>query len=370
MKILFSCLSRSWGGMEMYTLTQLLELKKNNIEVDLLCFPSSNLHNEAKQHSINTYCIKAKSYFHPFKIFQVKKIIEENKYDAIHTHASKDLWILTPALNLVEWDIPLFFTKHVGSFIVKKDLFHNYIYSRITKTFAISKIIKKNLIDTCPIDVSKIDILYDGIDTQKFKVNPKSTQKIRKEFEIGTNEIVIGITGRFSPGKGHLDFISAVEILNKKYSNLKFLIVGEATHSEDDYANRVISFGKHFNNIIFTGYRKDIPDILSAMDIFVFPSHAEAFGMALVEAMAVELPSVATNSDGVLDIIDDNVNGLFFENKNVTDLADKISMLINDELLRVRLGKSAREKVINNFEMNSITTQLIRHYHNFLSKEL
>nr|HRI46203.1 glycosyltransferase family 4 protein [Ignavibacteriaceae bacterium] len=84
MKILFSCLSRSWGGMEMYTLTQLLELKKNNIEVDLLCFPLSKLHNEAKQLSINIYCIKAKSYFHPIKIFKVKKFIDENKYDAIH----------------------------------------------------------------------------------------------------------------------------------------------------------------------------------------------------------------------------------------------------------------------------------------------
>jgi glycosyltransferase involved in cell wall biosynthesis len=359
MKLLYSCLSRSWGGMEMYTLTSLLALREHNIEVDLLCYPDSKLHLKAIENLVNVITVKAESYFHPFKIHKLVNIIRKNQYDIIHTHASKDLWILVPALTYVSKKIPLILTKHVGSFIVKKDFLHRWIYKRVNIIFAISEIIKKNLIDTCPIDESAIKILYDGIDSNRFK---KKETSVRKEFGITDDEIVIGMTGRFSPGKGHMDFLNAAEILNEKFNNLKFLIAGEASFSEDIYAAKIIEKGKSVSNVVFTGYRSDIPDVLSAMDIFVFPSHAEAFGMALVEAMSMELPSVATRSDGVLDIITDQQDGLFFENKNVSDLVDKITLLINDSELRLRLGKSAREKVLDMFEMLKVTDQLIHHY--------
>ncbi|MDP3829873.1 MAG: glycosyltransferase family 4 protein [Ignavibacteriaceae bacterium] len=367
MKLLYSCLSRSWGGMEMYTLTSLLALKNNEIEVDLLCYPDSKLHLEAIKYSVNVVTIKAKSYFHPLQINKVKNTIHKNHYDIVHTHASKDLWILVPALSYIKKRIPLVLTKHVGSFIVKKDFLHRWVYSRVDLIFAISGIIKKNLFDTCPVKEKTISILYDGIDTERFKRRDSTSSSVRKEFNISENEIVIGMTGRFSPGKGQLDFLSCAEVLNKKFNNLKFLIVGEASFSEDDYASEVLLKGKFIHNVIFTGFRSDIPDVLAVMDIFVFPSHAEAFGMALVEAMSMELPSVATRSDGVLDIIDDQHDGLFFENKNNIDLADKISLLITDQGLRLRLGKAARGKVLSKFELKKVTELLINYYSNIIN---
>jgi glycosyltransferase involved in cell wall biosynthesis len=368
MKLLFSCLSRSWGGMEMYTLTSLLALRKHEIEVDLLCYPNSKLHLESVKNSVNVITVKAKSYFHPLQVNKVVNIIRTNHYDIIHTHASKDLWILVPALSYIQHKIPLILTKHVGSFIVKKDFLHSWIYGRVDLIFAISGIIKKNLLDTCPVNESSIKILYDGIDTEKFRRKDSSPSLVRKEFDISDSEIVVGMTGRFSPGKGHLDFLNAADILNKKFANLKFLIAGEASFSEDEYAAKVIAKGKSVKNVMFTGYRSDIHEVLSAMDIFVFPSHAEAFGMALVEAMSMQLPSVATCSDGVLDIIVDQQDGLFFENKNLDDLVDKITILIKDAELRLKLGKAARAKVLSMFELSKVTEQLIIHYQKTISK--
>jgi len=122
---------------------------------------------------------------------------------------------------------------------------------------------------------------------------------------------------RFSPGKGHEEFLFAAKELNKNFTNLKFLIVGEPSRGENDYAEAIKKLASDYklSNLIFTGFRSDTPEVLSAMDIFVFPSHAEAFGIALAEAMSMGKPSVCSNAEGVLDIAVDGVTSLFFEIK-------------------------------------------------------
>ena len=114
--------------------------------------------------------------------------------------------------------------------------------------------------------------------------------------------------------------------------------------------------------MIFTGFRSDIPELLAAMDIFVFPSQAEAFGVALVEAMAMSKASVSTNSDGVLDITADNQTGLLFEKNNVEDLIDKLELLINSPDLRAQFGKAARDRVLNKFNSAIQLDKLIEIY--------
>ena len=104
------------------------------------------------------------------------------------------------------------------------------------------------------------------------------------------------------------------------------------------------------------------------MDIFVFPSHAEAFGIALIEAMAVGLPTVSSNAEGVLDITIDGETGLLFENKNVNDLTEKISKLIDSEELGSKLGKGGRQRIINNFNLEKQTEKILGIYSSLISK--
>lgn len=373
MKVLISCLSKSWGGMEMYALTSLLKLLENNIEAELLCFENSRLHREALNREIRTVPSKASGYFNPGEISRIATAIELSKYELIHTHATKDLWLLVPALKFASSSIPLLFTKHVGSFIVKKDIFHRWLYNRVDCAFAISNVISKNLIETTPLNDESIRLLHDGIDISKFNPDNARRNEIRKEFNIGEGDIVIGMMARFSPGKGHEEFIRAGEILSQKYSQLKLLIVGEASRGEEEYGNKIKSICQNSSareKFIFTGFRKDTPDILSAMDIFAFPSHAEALGMALMEAMAMEKASVCSNSDGVLDIALDGVTSYLFEKQNARDLSVKLEQLIESPVKREQFGKAARERVINNFEINLVTRQTINLYNEFIKKKL
>lgn len=364
MKILYSCLSRSWGGMEMFTLTAIQQLLKRDIQVDLLCYPESRLYIEANHLGIIIHNIKAKNYFHPKETFKLSRIIKNGNYDLIHTQASKDLWVVVPALNLLHSKIPLFLTKQVGSFIIKKDRFHNWIYNRLTYVFAISTVIKNNLIETTPINENKIIIMPNGVDTHKFDSYKIDKNKVRNEFKIKENELAIGMLARFTPGKGHEEFLYAANQLNKKYNNLKFLIIGESSYKENEYEEKIKKLANDFNfkNIIFTGFRSDTEFVLAALDIFVFPSHAEAFGIALIEAMSMGKPSVCSDSDGILDIAIDGKTSLLFKNKDKKDLTEKIDKLIQSEQLRNELGIEARKRAIEYFDVEKLTDKTIEIY--------
>jgi glycosyltransferase involved in cell wall biosynthesis len=365
MKILLTCLSQSWGGMEMYSLHTASTLAQSGFEVDILCFPNSRLHIEAAKINLKTITLDFHNYFSPVNIIKLNKILRTNSYDLIHAEASKDLWLIVPSLQLSFLNTPLILTKHVGSAVIKKDPLHRWIYKRVNLALAISKVIKNNLAETTPIPGYKIILLHDAIDTDKFNPDNIRKGKIRNEFNIRDNDILIGMNARFSPGKGHEEFLYAANKLLHRFTNIKFLVVGGSSRGEDIYAEKIkaiaVSLGLE-ESVIFTGFRNDIPDLLASLDIFVFPSHAEAFGIALVEAMSMRLPSVCTNSDGILDIAVDNVTSYLFQKQNFHDLAEKLSNLINRPEERNKLGEAARVRVLENFKSELITNKLIDIY--------
>lgn len=365
MKILQTCLSQSWGGMEMYTLQTSILLKNAGHSVKLLCAHNSRLKTEAEKAGLNCHSVFSK---HPNlkSIKHIAGLIKENNYDVIHAEASKDLWFLVPSLIFARRNTPLLLTKHVGSSIVKKDILHRIIYKRVDLALAISEVIKTNLIKTTPLKKEKICLLHDSIDVKRFDPNKTDRLKIRREFDISDNEIVIGMTGRFSPGKGHEEFIAAARELSVIHNNLRFMIVGEASRGEEKYADKIKAIAAEsgiLSKIIFTGYRKDIPDILAAMDIYLFPSHAEAFGLALVEAMSMERPTVCSNSDGVLDIAVEGVTSFLFPPGRQNDLLKKVEQLIVDPEKRIEFGKEGRKRVLKKFDTQRFTKDLLNIYY-------
>ena len=370
MKILYSCLSKSWGGMEMYTLTSVRQLLSKNVHVEILCLKNSTLYNEAMQMGVVAHTIGSAGYLNLRGIFKIISLLNNKNIDLIHTQASRDLWLLVPALKLQNSKIPLVFTKQVGSFIIKKDFLHKIIYNRISVAFAISNVIRKNLVETTTLQPGKILLVHNCIEINKF--NPQKTNRsvIRKEFDVANDDILIGMMARFSPGKGHEEFLLAMKKLKEKYTNLKFMIVGKASYGEEKYEKEIKLLASELmkQEIIFTGFRKDTADILSAMDIFVFPSHAEAFGISLIEAMAMELPTVSSNADGVLDITVDGVTGFLFENKNTNDLSEKISKLLDAKELRVKMGKTGRQRVLDKFNLEKQTETILEIYSSLISK--
>ncbi|QQS35902.1 MAG: glycosyltransferase family 4 protein [Ignavibacteriales bacterium] len=370
MKVLYSCLSKSWGGMEMNTLTSVKQLLNRSLNAELICSAESRIHVEAVSMGILTHPVHAPGYFHPVTVTRISNIIRKGNFDLIHSHASKDLWLLVPALKLRGIKIPLLLTKHVGSFIVKKDFFHKWLYNRLTYALAISRAIENNLLKTCPLTKEKILLHHNGIDTCRFDPNKINRDISRKEFGLNTEDLLIGMMARFSPGKGHEEFLYAASELNKLYKNLKFTIVGEASRGENEYAESIKRLAESYelNNLIFTGYRSDTENVLAAMDIFVMPSHAEAFGIALAEAMSMGIPSVCADAEGLLDIAVDGSTSLLFEVKTGDSLKEKLIRLIESPSLRKSFSAASRERAVDKFEIEKLTDRVLDIYTKAIKK--
>lgn len=188
---------------------------------------------------------------------------------------------------------------------------------------------------------------------------------MRAELGFTDEHLVVGIVGRVTPAKGHREFLEMAAHLAGPFPNARFLIVGEATRGEEDEGRAILdglATGPLRERVTVTGFRSDVPDLLAGLDVFAFPSHNEAFGLALIEAMAAGLPTVSSDCDGVLDIVVEGQTGLMVAPKDGARLADATARLLEDAALRERMGHAGRERVLAHFTEEQMAAAMDRLY--------
>ncbi len=365
MKVLFTCLSRSWGGMEMFAIATVKQLLSRNIETEFVCPTDSPLHKEALKENIIVHTNIFSNYINPSTIFFVYSLLQKKNFDIIECGGSKDLWLIVPVLKMAGLKTPLFLSKQMGSSVNKKDFLHKWIYNRVDITFAISTMIKNNLLETTPQSENKIKLLHNSVNTKYFNPALFDPNKVRNEFNIKEDNILIGMVARLSYGKGHEEFFAMAHRVIQKHPNLRCLIVGEAAKNEKEFEIKfkkmVVDLGIE-DKVIFAGFRRDIPDILAALDVFVFPSPDEAFGIALTEALSMGKANLCTRAAGVLDIAVDNETSFLFDVRNVDQMVEKLETLIEQPELRKQMGQNARKRAIEHFDIEVFTDKLIAHF--------
>ncbi|HEY3251295.1 MAG TPA: glycosyltransferase family 4 protein, partial [Ignavibacteria bacterium] len=205
----------------------------------------------------------------------------------------------------------------------------------------------------------------NGINIKEYNKTHFNKEDIRNELNIANEKIIIGQIGRITLGKGHYELIKAAEIINKNHSdNVIFLIVGSSSKNEQHIEIEIKKLAAEckVKNILFPGYRSDIARILAGIDILAFPSHEESFGITLLEAMAMEVPVVATGNAGITDIIPNNEYGLLVPPKNFNALAERLLELIDNPDLRKNLAANGRKRIVENFDIEKLTLELIKQY--------
>ncbi len=353
MKIIFSCGSKSWGGLEMQTVLLAKAMLNRGHEILLLVNENTTLSEKCLQEKIPHHTIAWNDVNTLSNIFKVRKIIRKFKPDIIHTQLSHDLNVLSPAKSVYP-QTHLILTRRMASKVNKKDFLHRYLYNKVDLVLCISEFIKQNVLKTMPVDEKKTIIHYNGINLKKYQPNLNYKKEIRQKLQITENELVIGFLGRFTPMKGHQVYFEAGKILIEKFPNLnlKFLVAGGDSFGEESFGNHCRELGKKIlgEQVIFTGNIENSAEILAAMDIFVFPSHEESFGNVLCEAGAMELASVASNNGGVPDIVIDKKTGILVPPKNAFAFAEAIAQYATNPNLRIEHGKNARLNILKKFE--------------------
>ncbi len=329
--------------------------------VTLAALPDSRLHSAAAGRGISTIPLAMRGYIHPLLTAKLARSIKELSVDVVHAQHSRDIATVVPAVLLSGRRPPVILSKRVGSLVSKRDPFHRLTYRHVSRVLAVSSVIRTNVIETTPVPPERVTVLHDAVDTRRFNPATVDRQAFRRALGIGDDTIVVGCLGRFSPGKGHEELLHAAAVVRDNHPGVRFVVVGEASFGEEAYAKNVRDLAARLHleeTVIFTGFRPDVPEVMAAFDIFAFPSHAEAFGMALIEAMAMQKPVVASSSDGVLDIVQQEVSGVLVPPKNALALALALMRLADNPGLRTHLGQAARERVVAHFDQERQTDSL------------
>lgn len=333
------------------------ELARRGHQVVLLCSPGSRL---ASATPTKVADLSVPGYVALRSVFRAAQLLRAFRPDVVHVHYSRDLWVIVPAL----WGlpgVPLVFTKHIGTRRPKRDPLHAYLYRRVDQAIAISQVIARNLQETHPLPQRKIRVLYHGVDVDAFQAARAERDQVRRELGLERHHFVAGILGRLEPHKGHLEFIAMAERVAAELPHARFLIVGGETVGEEEKAEVIRRRWRESSareRICLTGFRSDVPRVLSAMDVFVFPSHAEAFGLVLIEAMAAGLPVVTSNCDGVLDVVEDGVTGWTVSPTDVDALAARVLELARDADLRERMAAAALTQARERFDLQRMLGEL------------
>jgi glycosyltransferase involved in cell wall biosynthesis len=287
---------------------------------------------------------------------KIKSSIKKINPDLVHSHYASSYGLLG-ALSGVKPFVVSVWGNDVFDF-PKKSFVHKqilkYVLKKADRIYSTSKIMAD---ETNLYTDKKIKIIPFGVDTNVFK--PFDVKKIFDE-----DTLVIGTVKSLSIKYGIEYLLEAFELIKKNFPDkkIKLLLVGDGTlkTSLQQKAND-LSIN---NDVLFYGSvpHSKVPEIYNMIDIAVFPSIWESFGVSNLEAAACEVPQVASNIGGFPEIIEDGVTGFLVEPKNPVAITEKVTILINDESLRKKIGKAARKKVIDEFDWNKNVDQMISEY--------
>lgn len=202
--------------------------------------------------------------------------------------------------------------------------------------------IKPFLVKTEKFPPEKIVTIYNGIDLDRFN-KFRASEEVKKELGIPQDAFVVAMVGRLDTQKDYPTYFAAAEKVLEKYNNVYFLAVGGGPLLQV-FKSQVLSF-KLKERIIFTGVRRDVLDLINALDIGILSSHYEGCPNVVMEYMACSKPVIATNVDGCSELIVDDLTGYLVPPKSPGILADKIIQLLDNPDLRMKMGQEGRKRV-------------------------
>ncbi len=272
----------------------------------------------------------------------LQNVIREYQPDLVHTHGS-----LSGRIAARRCGCAVVYTRHSVFPVPRKisrgpgkrlnKIINEHYADRI---ISVSPAASDNLTDA-GISPEKIDLVFNGV--EQLEPAPEETkEKLRAEFGIRPGQFTAAIFARMISYKGHTDIIDAARLLKERGYDFKILFAG--TGEEDyirDLQKQIDGFGLR-GDILLLGFRKDVSEIMSILDIQLNASYGtEATSLALLEGFSLGVPAIASDYGGNPYVIEDGINGLIFKSRDVNALADALAKLMDDRELLASLGSGA-----------------------------
>jgi len=294
---------------------------------------------------------RSRRNFDAASIWRTCRLLRRLKSDVFHCHNDHTSPLIGAALARVR--VRVWSKLSMSSYYETGEVPHGfqrlYLSNRIScwcsrRILALTEGVRREFVSQGG-SLSKTLVVPGPVEVERLAT--ASVDGVREYLGLPKAAFVITAVGHAVPVKGWDILLHAFAKLAAETPEAHLLLVGSMSAPDEvafaENLQATASDAGCAERVHMLGHRSDIPEILKASDIFVFPSRSDGQGLALVEAMASGLPCLAAATGGIPDVITDCENGLLFERENMMDLADKLALLIRDGQLRIRLAAGARE---------------------------
>ncbi|HCD37789.1 MAG TPA: hypothetical protein DEQ77_03525 [Candidatus Omnitrophica bacterium] len=297
--------------------------------------------------------VHKKSLFSMYRcIAALARIIRDEDIQIVHARSRVPAWIAYAACRITE--TPFITTCH--------GYYSRHLFTQVMGwgdcVIVPSQVIGRHMIDDFQVPVERIRLIPRSVDIQQFTFNPPE-KKSHTEF-------IIAIIARITPLKGHRYFIEAIQKVYRTLPTIKVWVVGSAPKNKMHYKEDLELLTKRLGLsqvVEFLGARRDIPEILSKVNLMVMATTVhEAFGRVILEAQASGVPVVATKVGGVVDIIEDGVNGVLVPPGDPEGMAEAILKVLKDNALSAALAQNARVKILSQFPLEKMAEKTLEVY--------
>jgi glycosyltransferase involved in cell wall biosynthesis len=357
MRILFFTDGFTQGGKERMLLELMKGLRKRpEMDFELVIMSNEIHYKEVYDLGIRIHQVvrKMKKDLSVFK--KIFTICKNYKPDVVHCWDSMTAVYLVPVLKLLN----IRFMNCMVQDAPSKTGFSNKHWIRGQVTFPFSDVIVGNCkagLAAYKVPITKGVCIPNGFDFKRVEtLIPEA--KIRAEIGIKT-EFVVGMVATFSVFKDYETYFTAAQMLLKRRKDITFIAIGRDTDSVEAKSFIEKKYLEHFKLL---GAKTDVESFVNILDIGVLATFTEGISNSIMEYMALGKPVIATSGGGTNEILEDTITGFLVSPKNPFDLAEKIELLLNDDELRMRMGKAGELRVRNNFTLDKMVNEFVRNY--------
>ncbi len=357
-KVLHAEWSDGWGGQEIRIINEMIAVREQGIEVFLACRDHAIIKQKALENNIKVFILPFKGNADFKTLFSLRRIIKVHSIDIINTHSGKDTWVGGLAAKLA--GAKFIRTRHLSNRIRSSRT--NFINELADYIFTTGESVRADMVKYNRINPEKIQSVPTGIDDDLFDPDKYNKQACRKLFNIKNNEIAIGIVAVLRQFKRHDLFLQMAKTLIEQHpeKNLTFLIAGDGPQKENiiDWINEL----DLATNVKLLGHVNQVPELLSALDIFVLSSDSkEGVPQSVMQALLMNKAVVSTDSGSTPDLLYQD-NFQLVETNSVNSLINGVIYNLEREKI-----KNTREFIVSNFSKGVMTKKIMNIYQELVS---
>jgi len=377
-RVLHTNFHLGWGGQAARVFSLCKGLRDVGVDVAVAAPKGSVLAEKCSNAGIRALGdVRFSKGFHPADFWQdvrsIKGFIVANRINILHTHGSQDTWSGSVAAARCprRWRPAVVRTRH-NTFPVKYSLVNRFLYRwLIDRLIIVSDSVMERyarFIESGVIMRERVSTIHSCIEVGRFDPEQINKKETRDALDIPCDAPVIVAAARLAREKGHRFLLQAVASLRSEFPNVLVLLAGEGSQEETLKAQtRELDLS---DNVRFLGFCEHVPKILAAADVSVLPSiDCDASSASIKEAMAMQVPVVATSIGGAAEIIDHEADGLIVQAGDASALAGAITRLLKDPALRSKMGRAGRSKVIKRFTEQKLASDTMAVYREMLEPE-